>query len=73
MKSVGRLAYIRQDMAAMRKLPWREGWLPRDVDPLNGPALPRQQTLQGAGRGDVPADLRPSRAASPPRTTSGAS
>lgn len=60
-KSVGRLADIRQDMAAMRKLAWREGWLPRDVDPLDGLALPRQQTLQGAGRGYVPPDLRPSR------------
>ena len=60
-KSVGRLADIRQDMAAMRKLAWREGWLPRDVDPLDGLALPRKQTLQGAGRGYVPPDLRPSR------------
>lgn len=60
-KSVGRLADIRQDMAAMRKLAWREGWLPRDVDPLDGLTLPRQQTLQGAGRGYVPPDLRPSR------------
>jgi hypothetical protein len=60
-KSVGRLADIRQDLAAMRKLAWREGWLPREVDPLDGLALPRQQTLQGAGRGYVPPDLRPSR------------
>jgi integrase len=60
-KSVGRLADIRQDMAAMRKLAWREGWLPRDVDPLDGLALPRQQTLHGAGRGYVPPDLRPAR------------
>lgn len=60
-KSVGRLADIRQDLAAMRKLAWREGWLSRDVDPLDGLALPRQQTLQGAGRGYVPPDLRPSR------------
>ena len=60
-KSVGRLADIRQDLAAMRKLAWREGWLPRDIDPLDGLALPRQQTLQGAGRGYVPPDLRPSR------------
>ncbi len=60
-KSVGRLADIRQDLAAMRKLAWREGWLPRDVDPLDGLALPRQQTLQGAGRGFVPPDLRPAR------------
>lgn len=60
-KSVGRLADIRQDMAAMRRLAWREGWLPRDVDPLDGLALPRQQTLHGAGRGYVPPELRPSR------------
>ena len=60
-KSVGRLADLRQDLAAMRKLAWREGWLPRDVDPLDGLALPRQQTLQGAGRGFVPPDLRPAR------------
>lgn len=39
-KSAARLADIRQDMAAMRKLAWREGWLPRDVDPLEGLALP---------------------------------
>jgi hypothetical protein len=38
-KSVGRLADIRQDLAAMRKLAWREGWLPRDVDPLDGLSL----------------------------------
>ncbi|MGV8965212.1 MAG: hypothetical protein ACOH2F_02930 [Cellulomonas sp.] len=60
-KSVGGLADIRQDLAAMRKLAWREGWLTRDVDPLDGLALPRQQTMQGAGRGYVPPDLRPSR------------
>ncbi|MHB2023231.1 MAG: hypothetical protein ACYCO3_07880 [Mycobacteriales bacterium] len=60
-KSTGRLADIRQDLAAMRKLAWREGWLTRDVDPLDGLALPRQQTLHGAGRGYVPPDLRPSR------------
>jgi integrase len=60
-KSVTRLSDIRQDLAAMRKLAWREGWLPRDVDPLDGLTLPRQQTLQGAGRGYVPPDLRPAR------------
>ena len=60
-RSVGRLADIRQDLSAMRKLAWREGWLPRDVDPLDGLSLPRQQTLQGAGRGYVPPELRPER------------
>lgn len=58
-KSVAGLADIRQDMAAMRRLAWREGWLPREVDPLDGLALPRQQQLQGAGRGYVPPELRP--------------
>lgn len=60
-KSTGRLADIRQDLAAMRKLAWRDGWLPREVDPLDGLSMPRQQTLHGAGRGYVPPDLRPSR------------
>jgi len=60
-KSVAYLGDIRQDMAAMRKLAWREGWLPRDHDPLDGLALPRQQQLQGAGRGYVPPELRPER------------
>ena len=60
-RSVGRLADIRQDLAAMRKLAWREGWLPRDIDPLDGLSLPRQQTMQGAGRGYVPPELRPER------------
>lgn len=60
-RSVGRLADVRQDMAAMRALAWREGWLSRDVDPLDGLALPRQQQLHGAGRGYVPPELRPER------------
>lgn len=60
-KSVAYLGDIRQDMAAMRKLAWREGWLPRDHDPLDGLYLPRQQQLQGAGRGYVPPELRPER------------
>jgi len=60
-KSVAYLGDIRQDMAAMRKLAWREGWLPRDHDPLDGLSLPRQQQLQGAGRGYVPPELRPER------------
>jgi integrase len=60
-RSVGRLADIRQDMAAMRALAWREGWLPREVDPLDGLSLPRQQQLHGAGRGYVPPELRPER------------
>lgn len=58
-KSVGRLGDIRQDLAAMRALAWREGWLTRDVDPLDGLSLPRQQQLHGAGRGYVPPELRP--------------
>ena len=60
-RSVGRLADIRQDLVAMRKLAWREGWLPRDVDPLDGLSLPRQQTTRGAGRGFAPSELRPER------------
>ncbi|MFN2538883.1 MAG: hypothetical protein ABR549_12175 [Mycobacteriales bacterium] len=60
-RSVGRLADIRQDLAAMRKLAWREGWLPRDVDPLEGLSLPKQQAMSGAGKGYVPPELRPSR------------
>ncbi|MHB8451231.1 MAG: hypothetical protein ACYDAQ_12390 [Mycobacteriales bacterium] len=60
-RSVARLADIRQDLAAMRKLAWRDGWLPREVDPLDGLALPRRQQLQGAGRGYVPPELRPER------------
>lgn len=60
-KSLAYLDDIRQDMAAMRKLAWREGWLPRDHDPLDGLSLPQQQQLQGAGRGYVPPELRPER------------
>lgn len=60
-RSVGRLADIRQDLAAMRKIAWREGWLAREVDPLDGLALPKRQQLQGAGRGYVPPELRPER------------
>jgi integrase len=60
-KSVTYLSDIRQDMAAMRKLAWRESWLPRDHDPLDGLSLPRRQQLQGAGRGYVPPELRPER------------
>ncbi|HVU74594.1 MAG TPA: hypothetical protein VHE83_16650 [Mycobacteriales bacterium] len=60
-RSVSRLGDVRQDMAAMRSLAWREGWLSRDIDPLDGLSLPRQQQLQGAGRGYVPPELRPER------------
>jgi integrase len=60
-RSVARLADIRQDLAAMRKLAWREGWLPRDVDPLEGLSLPKQQAMSGAGKGYVPPELRPAR------------
>lgn len=60
-RSVGMLADIRQDLAAMRKIAWREGWLPRDVDPLDGLTLPSRQQLHGAGRGYVPPELRPER------------
>ncbi|MHB2022791.1 MAG: hypothetical protein ACYCO3_05615 [Mycobacteriales bacterium] len=60
-RSVERLADIRQDMAAMRKLAWRAGWLPREVDPLDGLELPPRRQLQGAGRGYVPPELRPER------------
>lgn len=60
-RSVARLGDVRQDMAAMRGLAWREGWLPRDIDPLDGLSLPRQQQLHGAGRGYVPPELRPER------------
>jgi hypothetical protein len=60
-RSAAGLADIRQDLSAMRKLAWREGWLSRDVDPLDGLTLPKQQAMQGAGRGYVPPDLRPSR------------
>jgi integrase len=60
-RSTAVLADIRQDLAAMRKLAWREGWLSRDVDPLDGLALPRRQELHGAGRGFVPPELRPER------------
>jgi integrase len=60
-RSIAVLADIRQDLAAMRKLAWREGWLSRNIDPLDGLALPRRQELHGAGRGYVPPELRPER------------
>lgn len=53
------LSDIRTTLSGMRKLAWREGWLSRAVDPLDGLEIAKQQTLHGAGVGYVPQEWRP--------------
>lgn len=50
---------IRTTMSTMRKLAWREGWLPRSVDPLADLRIGRQQALHTAGTHYVDKSLRP--------------
>lgn len=50
---------LRTQMAAMRKLAWRLGWLDRSIDPLDGLELGKATVLQGATEHYVDPRLRP--------------
>ncbi|WP_017936686.1 tyrosine-type recombinase/integrase [Nocardioides sp. Iso805N] len=50
---------LRGQMAAMRKLAWRMGWLDRSIDPLDGLDIGRSTVLQGATTHYVDPRLRP--------------
>ena len=60
-KSARGLEDVRTTLSALRRLAWREGWLDRSVDPLDGLEMPRAYRLQGAGADYVSPDLRPER------------
>ncbi len=50
---------LRGQLAAMRKLAWRLGWLDRSVDPLDGLEIGRSNVLHGATAHYVDPRLRP--------------
>ncbi|MGH3352108.1 MAG: hypothetical protein ACRDPS_15680 [Nocardioides sp.] len=50
---------LRGQLAAMRKLAWRLGWLDRSIDPLDGLEIGRTTVLQGATTHYVDSRLRP--------------
>ena len=50
---------LRGQLAAMRKLAWRLGWLDRSVDPLDGLEIGRANVLYGATAQYVDPRLRP--------------
>jgi hypothetical protein len=50
---------LRGQLAAMRKLAWRLGWLDRSIDPLEGLELARHAVLHGASTQYVDPRLRP--------------
>ena len=50
---------LRGQLAAMRKLAWRLGWLDRSVDPLDGLEIGRADILHGATAHYVDPRLRP--------------
>ncbi|WP_235532569.1 hypothetical protein [Nocardioides sp. Root140] len=50
---------LRGQLAAMRKLAWRLGWLDRSVDPLDGLEIGRANILHGATAQYVDPRLRP--------------
>ncbi|HET6154044.1 MAG TPA: hypothetical protein VFE15_13910 [Marmoricola sp.] len=50
---------VRTELAAMRKLAWRLGWLDRSVDPLDGLEIGRSDVLHGATAHYVDPRLRP--------------
>jgi hypothetical protein len=50
---------LRGQLAAMRKLAWRLGWLDRSVDPLDGLEIARHTMLHGASTQYVDPRLRP--------------
>lgn len=53
------LGDIRTDLSVMRKLAWRNGWLDRSIDPLDGVTTPKVDRQQGAEDGYVPPEMRP--------------
>lgn len=50
---------LRGQLAAMRKLAWRLGWLDRSIDPLDGLEIARHTVLHGASTQFVDPRLRP--------------
>jgi integrase len=50
---------LRGQLAAMRKLAWRLGWLDRSIDPLDGLEIARANMLHGATAQYVDPRLRP--------------
>lgn len=50
---------LRGQLAAMRKLAWRLGWLDRSIDPLDGLKIGRANVLHGATAQYVDPRLRP--------------
>lgn len=50
---------LRGQLAAMRKLTWRLGWLDRSIDPLDGLEIGRSNVLHGATAQYVDPRLRP--------------
>ena len=50
---------LRGQLAAMRKLAWRLGWLDRSIDPLDGLEIARANVLHGATAQYVDPRLRP--------------
>ncbi len=50
---------LRGQMAAMRKLAWRLGWLDRSIDPLDGLEIGKANVLHGATAHYVDPHLRP--------------
>lgn len=50
---------LRGQLAAMRKLAWRLGWLDRSIDPLDGLEIARANVLHGATTHYVDPRLRP--------------
>ena len=50
---------LRGQLAAMRKLAWRLGWLDRSIDPLDGLEVARANVLHGATAQYVDPRLRP--------------
>jgi hypothetical protein len=50
---------LRGQLAAMRKLAWRLGWLDRSIDPLDGLEIGRANVLHGATAQYVDPRLRP--------------
>jgi hypothetical protein len=50
---------LRGQLAAMRKLAWRMGWLDRSIDPLDGLEIGRANVLHGATAQYVDPRLRP--------------
>lgn len=50
---------LRTTMSTMRKLAWREGWLPRSIDPLAGLKIAQRQGYHSASTAYVDMSLRP--------------